>query len=63
MKNQYGKIKFYNREKAYGFIIPDDGGKDMFFHKKGLGHPAATTHRSAARTIHSYVDPVNLWPR
>lgn len=31
-----GKIKFYNKEKGFGFIIPDNKGKDIFFHKTGL---------------------------
>ncbi len=32
-----GKIKFYNLEKGYGFIIPEDGSKEVFFHVSGLG--------------------------
>lgn len=31
-----GKVKFYDTNKAYGFIIPDGGGKEIFFHKSGL---------------------------
>jgi CspA family cold shock protein len=30
-----GKVKFFNREKEFGFIIGDDG-KDYFVHKSGL---------------------------
>ena len=31
-----GKIKFFNTTKGYGFIAPDDGSCDIFFHAKGL---------------------------
>ena len=37
-----GTVKWFNSEKGYSFIAPDDGGKDVFVHISAVERSALT---------------------
>jgi len=39
---QHGTVKWYNTSKGFGFIAPEDGGKDVFVHASALRRAGLT---------------------
>ena len=39
---QHGTVKWYNQAKGFGFVAPEDGGKDVFVHASALRRAGLT---------------------
>ena len=44
-----GTVKWFNSEKGYGFIVPDEGGDDLFVHFSGIAGSRFRTLEEGAK--------------
>jgi len=44
-----GTVKWFNATKGYGFIAPDDGGKDAFVHISAVERAGLSTLNEGQR--------------
>jgi cold shock protein len=51
-----GTVKWFNSDKGYGFITPEDGGKDLFVHHSGIAGEGFKSLPEGARVEYEAAD-------
>ena len=51
-REQLGSVVTYFEAKGFGFLRPDDGGRDVFFHVSRLAEGDPTTLRPGTRLVY-----------
>ena len=51
-----GTVKWFNDEKGYGFITPDEGDRDLFVHHTGVNGSGFKTLQENETVEYDYED-------
>ena len=51
-----GTVKWFNNSKGYGFIIPDQGGKDLFVHYSSIKMEGYKTLKAGQSVQYEVID-------
>ena len=57
-----GTVKWFSDEKGFGFITPDDGGKDLFVHHTGINSGGFRTLAEGAKVTYD-AEPGDKGPK
>lgn len=51
-----GTVKWFNDAKGFGFITPDDGGKELFAHHTSIQMDGFKSLKEAQKVVYDAVD-------
>lgn len=54
-----GTVKFFNEQKGYGFIAPEEGGNDAFVHMTAVQAAGMTTLKENQRVSYELEESRN----
>jgi CspA family cold shock protein len=57
-----GTVKWFNDDKGFGFITPDEGSKDLFVHQSGIDAEGFRTLSEGAKVSYN-TEPSDKGPR
>lgn len=49
-----GKVKWFNNLKGFGFIIPEDGGEEVFIHYSAIKNDGFKTLKPKDNVLYEY---------
>jgi cold shock CspA family protein len=46
-RREHGRVKMFNDQKGFGFIVQNNGGPDLFFHRSGLAKTGGSNRHAS----------------